>query len=410
MIETWIRSLLSEYGTVLSLNLKEDLIYVSLVMPVFTSSVNAEMQSRLKGYGYDIGAMFLSNVLTENGKSDRVDLVLHPVHRQRSWMLEPDYFSPTEQRRKWNQHPLLHAGLFLITFMVVFMTGAATIINRSLMDEWNWSIGLQYTFALLGILTAHEFGHYLAARRHGLKVTLPYFLPGILIPPGIVAGFGGTTIMPGTFGAFIRIQSPIRNRRQLMDIGVAGPLAGFVVTLIVLALGILFLPPRDYAYQFYDVNNLYNGEPVLHFGNSLLYFFIGQWIAPAHFPPMYDIIHYPLLFAGWFGLLVTALNLLPIGQLDGGHVLYALVGRKQQYVAMAAFAGIVLMALLLDIASWYIWALLILFIIRIKHPPVQDEDIPLDNGRILIGILAILIFILCFIPAPVYDKVLRLVN
>lgn len=405
MSELLIKSILSDYGNIAAYTVRQGLIYVTLDVRRLTREIQHEMQSRLNGYGFQVTLVHLSSNTSSGILNDRIDLVINSFGGEsQNQYIEPELFKSDVRKRKWTGHPVFHIALFLITFTIVFITGAATIINREITGLWDWWIGFQYAFALMAILTAHEFGHYFAARYHGLKVTLPYFLPGILIPPWIIPGFGGTTIMPGTFGAFIRIKSPIETRKQLMDVGAAGPIAGFVVCLIVLILGFVFIPPNDYAYQFYDVMSLYDGQPVTHFGSSLLFSTLGALLAPDKLPAMYDIVHYPLLFAGWFGLLVTALNLLPIGQLDGGHVLYSLLGRKQKYVAVTAFAFILFIAFFYDIKSWFIWAILIIFIIRIKHPPVVDEDTPLDRKRILVGIIAIIIFILCFIPAPIYDK------
>ncbi len=409
MSELLLKSTLSEYGDVLSWSVRGELIYTVLQTDRLDLRLKNTLEQRLFSLGYQCTFLQLSSRKSESGYTDIVDIALNPVSRSGLFSgYEPEAFAAESVPVKWHGHPLFHAALFGLTFIIVFITGAATIINRSVLDEWDWWIGIQYAGALIAILTAHEFGHYFAARYHRLKVTLPYFLPGILIPPWIMSGFGGTTIMPGTFGAFIRIKSPIETRRQLMDIGAAGPIAGFIVSLAVLILGFVFIPPKDYAYQYYEVSTLYDGQPVIHFGSSILFSALGALLAGDNMPAMYDIIHYPLLFAGWFGLLVTALNLLPIGQLDGGHILYALVGPRQKYFAIAAFALIISIGLLYDIKSWFIWAILIIFIIRIQHPPVQDSEDPLDKKRMIIGILAIIIFALCFIPAPIYDKVLTM--
>jgi len=234
-------------------------------------------------------------------------------------------------------------------------------------------------------------------------VTLPYFLPGILIPPFL--GFGGTTVLPGTFGAFIKIKSPIRNKTQLMDVGAAGPIAGFVVCVIVLIYGFVMIPEKTYAYQFYKLEDLYNGTPTLTFGGSLLFNFLGE-LAGKNMPAMYDIIHYPYIFAGWFGLLVTAINLMPVGQLDGGHITYALFGRSQKYLGYAAFVAIMFLGFIMEVKSWLMWAILILILIKIKHPPIMNEEEPLDWRRRAIGFASLAIFLVTFMPAPVYEVIL----
>ncbi len=296
------------------------------------------------------------------------------------------------QRRWW-----FHCLLFVLTFGIVFATGATTLLNQALNGEWHWNAGFQYAFSLMGILTAHELGHYFAARYHGLDVTLPYFLPGFVIPP---IGNPGTTFMPGTFGAFIRIKTPIRTRTQLMDVGAAGPIAGFVFCLIVLIYGFSNLPPKEYAYQFYEP--LVEGQQVLTFGSSWLFKLLADALGGDRMPALYDIVHYPYLFAGWFGLVLTAINLLPIGQFDGGHVLYAMLGKRQKYFGYTAFAGILLLAFFYNIISWVIWAILVLVVIKIKHPPVVEDDEAISPARKWVGVACVVIFILCFMPAPIY--------
>ncbi len=378
-------------------------VYLKFLTRHLNQALMDLIQDRVSPLGLRAAISSQTTVARQDGTADQVILRLLPHGNGHLQLDQLARRLPRSTRWKWLGHPMVNLGLFLITLVVVFVTGAATIINRTIVDTWNWSIGFQFSFSLLGILTAHEFGHYVAARYHKLDVTLPYFLPGILVPPGLFAGFGGTTIIPGTFGAFIRIKSPIRNKRQLMDVGAAGPIAGFLVCLVILIYGFVTIPEKSYAYQFYDVEDLYKGEPEMFFGSSLLFNFLGTVLAGDRMPAMYDIVHYPLLFAGWFGLLVTALNLLPIGQLDGGHITYALLGKKQKYFAMVTFAMILFMGLILDIRSWLVWALLIILVIRIKHPAVAEENVPLDSRRQLIGILALIIFVLCFIPAPIYE-------
>lgn len=301
----------------------------------------------------------------------------------------------------WYRRGWFHLLLFFITFTVVYTTGATTILNQPISGTWNWITGAQFSLSLMAILTAHEFGHYFAARYHGLDVTLPYFLPGILIPPILNPG---TTIMPGTFGAFIRIKTPIRNRIQLMDVGAAGPIAGFVVCLFVLAYGFSTLPPKEYAYQFYDPESIYNGEPTIVFGGSLLFNWMANAWGGGQMPAMYDIVHYPFLFAGWFGLLITAINLLPIGQFDGGHIIYALLGRHQKYFGAAAFVAILALSWWFNVVSWILWAILVLVLVKIKHPPVMDEETELPSERRWVGLVCIIMFIVSFIPAPLYQE------
>jgi membrane-associated protease RseP (regulator of RpoE activity) len=385
-------------------------VFVKFRTPHLSQLLMNDIQQQLSRLGLKSEISSLSTQILDGETSDIVVLKIHMHGNGYRSQISPtglphEIAHPERSTRwQWLSHPSVNAVLFVLTVIVVFVTGAATILNREITDEWSWLTGLQFSVSLLAILSAHEFGHYFAAKYHKLDVTLPYFLPGILIPP--LLGFGGTTLMPGTFGAFIKIKSPIQNKKQLMDVGAAGPIAGFVVCLAVLVYGFAAIPEKSYAYQFYDVNSIYDGHPVMHFGSSLLFTFLGHGLAGMRMPAMYDIVHYPFIFAGWFGLLVTALNLLPIGQLDGGHITYSLLGKKQSIIAYIAFGAILVVGLFWDVKSWIFWALLILLIIKIKHPPVMNEEEPLDPVRKIIGIISLIIFILCFIPMPIYEKIL----
>ena len=190
---------------------------------------------------------------------------------------------------------------------------------------------MTYSILLLAVLGSHELGHYLAARIHNVESTLPYFLP---FPPH----YG---LMPfGTLGAVIRIRSEIRTRRALFDIGVSGPIAGFTTTLVILAIGFATLPNMEYLYgihpQYRTMTSLPTGG--LTFGSSLGYSIMAFLFAPtgAFVPPMNEIYHYPFLCVGWFGLFLTALNLIPVAQLDGGHILKASIGNRAHPIEVAA--------------------------------------------------------------------------
>ena len=242
--------------------------------------------------------------------------------------------------------------------------------------------GLPYVLALLGILGVHEMGHYVAARLHKANVTLPYFIP---MPFGL-----------GTMGAVIRLKSPIKNRKQLFDIGVAGPLAGLAIAVPLLMIGLLTSPVQ------------FVGTPVpgSQEGNSILYALLkfitkGQWL-PGN---GYDVIVNAVAFPAWFGLIVTMINLLPIGQLDGGHVIYALFGRTQWRVANAVLLILIALGAYLAVATqqllnvWLLWALLSQ-VFGLRHPPPLDDITPLDRKRKLIGYATIVIFVLIFTPVP----------
>lgn len=238
------------------------------------------------------------------------------------------------------------------------------------------SLSLVYAVVLIGILLAHEMGHYLTCRYYRIDATLPFFIPA----PTLI----------GTLGAFIKIKSPITRKHQLFDIGVAGPLAGFVAAIPALIYGLSvskIVPslPRDESLVF--------GEPLLLKGIGMFLF--------GHVPAGYDVVIHPVAFAGWVGILVTALNLFPVGQLDGGHFLYALIGPKSRKLAYWILAAFIFLGVFYWV-GWFIWALLIRFI-GFRHPPVMDERNPLTPKRKLVAILVILIFIISFIPNPIQD-------
>jgi membrane-associated protease RseP (regulator of RpoE activity) len=235
--------------------------------------------------------------------------------------------------------------------------------------------GLPFALSLLAILTCHEFGHFFAARHYGLDTTLPYYIP---IPP---------FVSPiGTLGAVIKMRTPLYNRRILMDVGAAGPLAGAVVALPILIYGILHAPIAPEV-----------AGPSYVFNEPLLFKALERWLRPD-IPPHGDIVATSTVLAGWIGLFVTALNLLPVGQLDGGHVVYALLGRGQHVVGLVTVLALAAMGWLWN--GWWMWVLLILFLVRIKHPPVLDLDLPLDRRHKLIGWITIALFLLCIHPVP----------
>jgi membrane-associated protease RseP (regulator of RpoE activity) len=233
--------------------------------------------------------------------------------------------------------------------------------------------GLSFSIPLLAILLTHEMGHYLACRRHRLDATLPYFIPA---PVGI-----------GTFGAFIRIRSAIRSKRELLDVGAAGPLAGFLICVPVLFLGIaLSRPVAELPATGYVVF----GEPIaFHLVTRLLY---------PGLPENGDIFLHPTGFAAWFGLFATALNLLPFGQLDGGHISYALFGRLQRRYSWPLL--LVLIALGFKWTGWFVWVAVAL-VMGVRHPWVPDEAQPLDRRRRLVAWACIVVFALCFTPEPI---------
>jgi membrane-associated protease RseP (regulator of RpoE activity) len=232
-------------------------------------------------------------------------------------------------------------------------------------------LGLPCSFTLMSILLAHEFGHYLACVYYRVDASLPYFMPA--------------PTLTGTLGAFIRIRSAIYSRRVLFDIGIAGPLAGFVFLLPALAVGLAFskvIPGIGH-------------QGSVHFGIPAL-----QWLLQtAIFPgvPAADIYLHPVARAAWIGILATALNLLPIGQLDGGHILYALVGEKHRLLSKIFIAALLPLGLFWWV--WWLWAVVLFWLGR-RHPSIFDAA-ALGRGRTRLGVLAFLIFVLCFSYAPV---------
>ena len=234
------------------------------------------------------------------------------------------------------------------------------------------SLGVPYSLCLLAILGVHEMGHYLACRRYGVDASLPYFLPGFPVPIG-------------TFGAFIRIRAPIPDRNVLFDIGVAGPLAGFVVAVPVLVYGILTAEAVPVLDGMGTVD-----EP-------LLLTWLLAWLGTP-VPDGYAIMLSGPLMAGWVGCLATAINLFPIGQLDGGHVCYALSPRFHRVASVITLVGFFILGLLAYPGWLFFAALMIMF--GSKHPPVQDPTRGLTPGRVLVAGLSLVLLIVCFIPRP----------
>ena len=273
--------------------------------------------------------------------------------------------------------------LFIVTFLTTLIAGTAMALGIPL-ERLDLLIavlgkspslivlGLTFSIPLLSILSVHELAHYTAARWHGVAVTPPYFIPA----PSFI----------GTFGAFIKIKSPVPHRNALMDIGASGPIAGAVVAIPVLfvGLGLSVMKPSS-------------GTVGIPLGESLMYR-VAQYVVFGDVPKGFDVVLHPVAFAGWIGLLVTALNLLPSGQLDGGHIAYALFGAGYAKVARAVPYILIPMGFLWG--GWVIWAVM-LFFLGTRHPAPVFDDIPLSRGRRLVGLVAGILFLLCFTPSPV---------
>jgi membrane-associated protease RseP (regulator of RpoE activity) len=307
----------------------------------------------------------------------------------------------------------VNAVLFLFTVLTVLLAGAlysysgpapASIGKLFIGLLGNLGNGVAFAATILAILLAHEFGHYLAGRYHKTAVTLPYFIP-----------FPLSTF--GTMGAFIQLKEPPKNRRILLDIGLAGPLAGFIVAIPLLLLGLYLSPVSELpnqlpAGQGFEGNSvlylamkyLVKGEmlpqPSSYFGANPVLYWIKYYFTSTPLPSGgRDVILHPVAWAGWAGLLVTAINLIPAGQLDGGHVLYVLLGRKA-----GKFLPFILGALLLlgfVWSGWWLWVILLLVLGRFYAEPL-DQITTLDPRRKRLAILGLVIFLLVFVPVPLY--------
>jgi len=272
--------------------------------------------------------------------------------------------------------PFLHLFLFILTLFSTLIAGAMQTGTDILKEPEKIYKGLPFALTLMTILLGHEFSHYFAARRHNTKATLPYFIPA---PPFIS--------IIGTFGAFIKMKSPIITRKALIDIGASGPIVGFIISVIVSIVGL----------SLSKVVAIRETEGALRLGDSLLFSFLSN-ISLNYQTGSQDILLHPVAFAGWIGLFVTSLNLIPVGQLDGGHIAYALLGEKHVYLSKILVLVMVPLGLLLW-PGWAIWAVLLL-ILGLRHPPVLYREASLDPKRRFIGWIALVIFVLTFIPVP----------
>ena len=239
--------------------------------------------------------------------------------------------------------------------------------------------GTWYRVTILLILGAHELGHYFACRYYRVNASLPYFIPAPIL-------------LTGTLGAFIRIREPIRTKPMLFDIGVAGPIAGFLIAVPALVVGLdlsrLVPLPEDFS-------------GLMSLGEPLLFQWV-SWLVWGPIPDGYSLSLHPMAFAAWFGLLATALNLFPIGQLDGGHISYAAFGSRSTLVTLGT-VGVTILLTFWSI-SWFVWTILMIVMIVVvgpRHPRTLDEHVPLDRTRRLVALGALLMFVVCFTPAPI---------
>ena len=239
--------------------------------------------------------------------------------------------------------------------------------------------GLGYSVPLLLILLAHEMGHYLACRRYGVDASPPYFLPFLPFVP-----------LPGTFGAFIRVREPIRDKKVLFDMAVAGPIAGFVVALPFAAWGIWH---TRLNFEPLTEGTIFFGYPLAVKGLQLL--LTGHTFTSVH------VVEHPAFMAAWWGFVVTAINLIPAGQLDGGHTLYAVFGRRHGLFRWPVLIALVGLGFLYR--GWWVWAVIVLVLTGLKHPRLLDEEEPLDPRRKAVAALVLLMLVLSFVPVPISD-------
>ncbi|NTV61711.1 MAG: site-2 protease family protein [Chlorobiaceae bacterium] len=322
---------------------------------------------------------------------------------------------------------LLHITLFLATVATTLYAGAfwgghPAVIGPDLHEFLrSLSGGIPYSFSLLLFLTVHEFGHYVAAVRHRIQASLPFYIPMPPLP---------MFLSLGTMGAVIKIRERMKGTNALFDIGIAGPLSGFITCTGLLVYGFLNLPPADFIYTIHPeyltpgVMEAASRSETLLLGKNLLWVMLERIIDPENLPPMTEMYHYPFLFAGWLGTVVTAFNLLPVGQLDGGHIVYAMFGREGHrsiaavflifitILGLPAMAELLLLIFIPDLADlvpdimlryswsgWILWAFILHRFIGMSHPPASYEH-SLDPFRTALGWMAVAVFLLCFTPVP----------
>ena len=281
--------------------------------------------------------------------------------RGQDWVL----VSPAP-RTKATSRPIINLLMFLATICTVTLGGALQEGYNPLQDPpLTVLAGIPFAVALLAILVTHELAHFLVARTRGMRATLPYFIPIPFSPLG-------------TFGAVIRMESPIKDRKMLFDVGISGPLAGLAVSIVALVVGLrlseVTVPPP--------------GAPFMPLGTGLLV----DWITDLVMGPLPDdvmVLLHPIAFAGWFGVFVTAMNLIPLSQLDGGHVGYAFFGQAHRWVALVILVGLLAMGLLWT--GWLVWGFFIMIFGGLRHPPPLNDITPLDTRRKLLAMLAWLI-------------------
>ena len=285
----------------------------------------------------------------------------------------------------WNLAPPRNAGFAESLLMVpwLYVGTIARLVRFALMHPYFLGKGLLFSGSLLAILVAHESGHYLFCRYYGVDATLPFFIPQ---PP---------LLIPGTFGAFIRMKSPVPSRRALFDIGLAGPLAGFIVIIPIAFAGVLTL------HHVPLIAGEATGGGGIIFNDPLLFRLIARWLKVD----LDNSVVNSLYFAAWVGALVTSLNLMPVGQLDGGHGTFSIFGKTvHRWIGIVAFVTMALISVLgwmwHGSPSGFVYVVLLAIMLRVQHPQPERME-PLGLARTIIGILTLIVFVLCFLPFPI---------
>jgi len=380
-------------------------------------SYSRVLRSSSQGCTVDLTGFLAAWRTTSLPDRELIDALVHPVHAGPSpalaaalahwpgsyyWSDEPDgrhlvLTRPLARRReRWVPHLVLFlVTLYTITFAGAVLAGAIPYTGPLVFFTSGhpgypgflhaWSRGLPFSLPLMAILLTHELGHYVVARRYQLDVSPPYFVPVPMFPTFI-----------GTMGAFIRLRTIVSDRRQLLDIGVAGPIAGFLVALPVLVYGLALSHPVAAEEGFRGLVVFFGDAPQIPLGDSLASFVLHRLLVGD--AAMINV--HPVAFAGWVGMFVTMLNLLPMGQLDGGHILYARLPRWHQRAALGFWLLVVALGTLW--VGWYIWGGLVLLLSRgrLGHPPVLDAQRPLPPSRRTLAWAAVLLFVVTFAPVP----------
>jgi len=323
------------------------------------------------------------NLLRNSLKSKNLIPFLRMVNGEYAILIA--YKPPVKGKPQW-----VNIVLFITTIFTTMLSGSLLFIEGEnltlgkligeMLSYENLFRGLIFfSIPLLAILGIHELGHYFASRRHGVAASLPFFIP---LPPN--------PLLPlGTMGAVISMREPIPDRRTLLDIGVAGPIAGFIVSIPVLIIGLALS-------SVVSLSEIPQGSVML--GDNLVIMIFSRIM--FNVPSGYTISLHPTAFAGWVGLLVTAINLLPAGQLDGGHVARAVLREKHRYISFATVITLAIMTFM-GLGNWLLMILLLVFLLGTEHPPALNEYISLDLKRKILALLALIIFILSFPPMPI---------